>query len=147
MLKIYVYPELPVYDSQLSSSSFLMKYFNSHSNLFDNKYTLIFSFRNEEINDDKAIAIISTLFAYLEVLHRAGFILGDINPDNILLDKSFMPAIVDFDSAQLGTYYSNTKRQDYIDPSIALMVTEENILSTQRIATFMRWLLFVTNLW
>lgn len=116
------YPELPVYDSQTKQfCGFLMKYFNSHSNLFDNKYDLnLSSFRNEEINDDKAIAIISTLFAYLEVLHRAGFILGDINPDNILLDKSFMPAIVDFDSAQLGTYYSNTKRQDYIDPSVRI---------------------------
>lgn len=117
------FPELPVYDSETKQfCGFLMKYFNNHTALFkNNRYDLNLSaFRNENINNEKGIAIVSTLFAFLKVLHKAGFILGDINPDNILLDNSFMPAIVDFDSAQLGTYYSNTNRQDYIDPSVRI---------------------------
>lgn len=115
------FPELPVYEvDNHSFCGFLMKNFNNHTDLFDNRYDLkTSSFKNKKIDDSGAISIIATLFAYLELLHKAGFILGDVNPDNLLLDKkTFMPAIVDFDSAQLGTFYSNTNRQSYIDPTV-----------------------------
>jgi serine/threonine protein kinase len=116
------YPESPVYDAEFKMfRGFMMKYFNNHSSLFNNRYDLNqLSYRNEGIDDNKAIVIFSTLYAYLEVLHRAGLILGDVNPANILLDKSLMPYIVDFDSVQLGTYYSNTNRIAYIDPSVRI---------------------------
>jgi len=119
--KFIAFPEFPVYEvDNRSFCGFLMKNFNNHTELFDNRYDLkTSSFKNKDIDDSRAISIIATLFAYLEVLHNAGFIIGDINPDNILLDnEAFMPAVVDFDSAQLGTYYSNTNRKSYIDPTV-----------------------------
>jgi len=117
------HPEVPIYDAKNNAfCGFLMKYFHTHSDLFDSRYDLnLSSYRDESLDDTKAISTITTLFAYLEVLHNAGFILGDINPDNILFDKeTLMPVIVDFDSAQMGTYYSNTKRQEYIDPTVRI---------------------------
>lgn len=115
-------PELPIQDSKNKKfCGFLMKNFNNHSHLFNHRYDLNYSlYKNEMLDDEKAKKIVSTLFAFLKVLHKAGFVLGDINPDNILLDNTFMPAIVDFDSAQIGTFYSNTNRQDYIDPRVRI---------------------------
>ena len=120
--KFVAYPELQIYDSETRQYlGFLMKYFNNHLPFFQNSYDLNQkSFKNTSIDDDIAEGIISTLFAYLEVLHKAGIILGDINPENILLVENFMPAIVDFDSAQLGTFYSSMHRIKYIDPSVRI---------------------------
>lgn len=116
------FPELPIYDEERGFCGFVMKNFSNHSELFQSKYDLkLGSYRNEEIDDDKAMAIVGSLFAYLEVLHKAGFILGDVGPDNVLLDNvAFMPVVVDFDSAQVGTYYSSTHREEYIDPTVRI---------------------------
>lgn len=115
------FPELPIYEAESHRfCGFLMKNFDSHSDLFDNRYDLNqSSFKNMKIDDSSAISIIVTLFAFLQVLHKAGFILGDINPANILFNnQTLMPALIDFDSTQVGTFYSNTNRQDYIDASV-----------------------------
>jgi serine/threonine protein kinase len=115
------FPELPIYEADSRQfCGFLMKNFDTHSNLFDSRYDLErASFKNTKIDDSSAISVIVTLYAFLQVLHKAGFILGDINPDNILFDnRTFMPALIDIDSAQLGTYYSSTNRRTYIDASV-----------------------------
>lgn len=113
------YPEFTIYD-KTGFCGFLMKNFENHTDLFDKRFSLReFAYSDNDMDDDKAVSIASTLFAYLRLLHSAGFIIGDINPDNILLDRiTGMPALVDFDSVQLGTYFSNTNRLDYSDPSV-----------------------------
>lgn len=115
------FPEFPLYDAATKSfCGFLMKNFNNHSDFFDNRFDLEnSSFKNTRINDEIATSIIVTLFSFLRVLHKAGFILGDVNPDNVLLNNdTLMPVLIDFDSSQIGTYYSNTNRQTYIDSKV-----------------------------
>ncbi|MBL8080454.1 MAG: serine/threonine protein kinase [Anaerolineales bacterium] len=115
------FPEFPIYEAESRKfCGFLMKNFSVHSDLFDNRYDLRRSvFKNEKLDDSMAVSVVVTLFTFLQALHKAGFILGDINPDNILLEaESFVPVLIDFDSIQLGTFYSNTNRQAYIDTSV-----------------------------
>jgi serine/threonine protein kinase len=115
------YPEIPVYDVNTKRfCGFVMKYFNNHIMISDLKYSNnTYSYGETRFNDIDIIKIVDNLFFYLRVLHKSGFILGDINPENIMVDKStFSPAVVDFDSVQLGSFFSNSKRNDYIDPNV-----------------------------
>jgi len=119
--KYIAFPEVPVYRAANQHfCGFLMKNFCNCSKLLNNRFDLkTFKYKEQIINDSKAVSIIEMLFSYLELLHRMGFVLGDVNPENILIDKNkYMPYIVDIDSVQLGTYYSNTKREQYIDPQV-----------------------------
>lgn len=115
------YPEIPIYDSTTKRfCGFLMKYFDNHIDLSDITYSNnTYSYGETKINDSDILKIIDNLFFYLRVLHRAGFVLGDINPENILINKTtLIPAYVDFDSVQVGSFYSTTKRNDYVDPMV-----------------------------
>jgi serine/threonine protein kinase len=113
------YPEIPIYDPDGGGfCGFLMKIYDQHHGLYDLKYDLKTKKYKTQILDNDALNIIINLFTYLNALHRAGFVIGDISPDNILLDKSLYPVIVDFDSAQIGTYYSTTTRMNYIHPAV-----------------------------
>ncbi|MBX3008044.1 MAG: hypothetical protein KF816_08465 [Melioribacteraceae bacterium] len=115
------YPEYPVYDSKTKRfCGFVMKYFNNHMMILDLKYSNNnYSYGDTNINDIDILKLVDNLFFYLRILHKVGFVLGDVNPENILIDKtSLLPAFVDFDSVQVGSFFSNTKRNDYIDPSV-----------------------------
>jgi serine/threonine protein kinase len=114
------FPEFPVYDLNKNFCGFLMKYFPDHYQLSELKFSNNnLNYGNERIYDDDSIfKLCDNLFFYLKILHRAGLILGDINPENILIDSALTPCIVDFDSVQVGSFYSNSHRKDYIDPSV-----------------------------
>lgn len=113
------YPEMPIYDPDDGGfCGFLMKIYDQHHGLYDLKYDLKTKKYKTQISQNEALNIIIKLYTYLNALHRAGFVIGDVSPDNILLDKNLNPVIVDFDSAQLGTYYSTTTRMDYIHPAV-----------------------------
>lgn len=124
------YPELAVFDSENNSfCGFLMKYFQDCLCLDEVKFDpLKNKYKHEKMDDAEAIDIIQKLFSYTKCLHKAGIVLGDVNPENILLEKNgFQPVIVDFDSAQIGTYYSNTNRTNYIDPAVHTEGQERNM--------------------
>jgi DNA-binding helix-hairpin-helix protein with protein kinase domain len=115
------YPEIPVYEADSNEfCGFLMKYFNNHRRLMEitySKNTKLFGDPN--LSDEDAVLIIDKLYYYIKVLHRVGFIIGDLNPENILINElNNTPALVDIDSFQIGTYYSNSRRKDYIDPAV-----------------------------
>lgn len=117
------FPEIPVYEEGTNEfCGFLMKYFGSHHRLID----LFYSKNNgayaiEEFTDEDAINIIDALYFKLKVLHRLGLIVGDLNPENILIDKTTRePVLVDIDSFQVGTYYSNSRRKEYVDPKVRI---------------------------
>jgi len=117
------FPEIPVYEEDTNEfCGFLMKFFGSHNRLIDMFYS-----KNEEayaikdLTDEDAINIIDALYFKLRVLHRLGLIVGDLNPENILIDKiTKAPVLVDIDSFQVGTYYSNSRRKDYVDPKVRI---------------------------
>ncbi|MCZ7603058.1 MAG: serine/threonine-protein kinase [Melioribacteraceae bacterium] len=117
------FPEFPVYVLKTKRfCGFLMKYFNNHMMVSDLKYSNnTYSYGDTNLTDADALKLIDNLFFYLRVLHKAGFVLGDINPENILVDKSsLIPSIVDFDSVQVGSFFSNTRRNDFIDPNVKI---------------------------
>ncbi len=117
------YPELPIYDASTGKfCGFIMKYFDNHINLTDLKFsnnTLTYGETN--YIDTDILKIVDNLFFYLMIFHKLGIVLGDLNPENILVDKgTLLPAFVDVDSVQVGSFYSNTKRSDYIDPTVKI---------------------------
>ncbi len=115
------YPELPVYDAATRNfCGFIMKYFGNHQEVSRYKYSNNhFTYGNTDLTDEAIFKICDDLFFYLKILHKAGIILGDINPENILIEKNTLtPCIVDFDSAQIGSFYSSSNRKEYIDPSV-----------------------------
>lgn len=114
------YPELPVYDTSRNFCGFMMKYFGNHSQISELKFSNNhFNYGNTELSDDAVFKLCDNLFFYLKILHKAGIILGDVNPENILIDKAnFNPCVVDFDSVQVGSFYSSSNRKEYIDPSV-----------------------------
>lgn len=114
------YPDLPVYDANRKFCGYMMKYFGNHSQISELKFSNNhFNYGNTEFHDDDIFKLFDNLFFYLKVLHKAGIILGDVNPENILIDKNNLsPCIVDFDSVQVGSFYSSSNRKEYIDPSV-----------------------------
>lgn len=114
------YPELPVYDSNKKFCGFMMKYFGNHSQVSELKFSNNhYNYGNTELHDEDVFKLCDNLFFYLKILHKAGIILGDVNPENILIDKTNLtPCIVDFDSVQVGSFYSSSYRKEYIDPSV-----------------------------
>jgi len=68
----------------------------------------------KEMNNHKATGAIEELFNWLQVLHTEKIILGDINPQNILINKqSGKTYLVDIDSAQIGEFKSKALKEEY----------------------------------
>lgn len=115
------YPEMPVYDYDTRKfCGFMMKYFGNHFLISDLKFSSNhFNYGSTGLSDKQIINLCDELFFFVKVLHKAGIIVGDINPENIMIERqSLTPSIVDFDSVQIGTFYGNSNRQEYIDPSV-----------------------------
>ena len=114
------FPEALVYDTKSRKfCGYVMKYFENHQQISKFSYDFnTFSYGESQRDDDFFISIVDLLFAYLKTLHKAGIILGDINPQNILISKKGIPALVDIDSAQIGTFHSSSQRKDYKDPKV-----------------------------
>jgi hypothetical protein len=71
------------------------------------------------LTDDAAIALIYDLYESLHKLHTAHFILGDLNPSNILYDfDTRKPCFIDVDSAAFGKYGCMAYTEPYLDPLI-----------------------------
>ncbi len=117
------YPELPVYESGSNKfCGFLMKYFQTPKRLIEFTYSKVDEkFGESQLSEKDAIQIVDDLFYKLKILHRVGLVIGDLNPENILIDPdNYSSFLVDVDSFQIGSYYSNSRRKDYFDPSVKI---------------------------
>lgn len=116
------YPKALVYDIENRRfCGYLMKYFDDHEQISKFTYNLnTFTFGESSKNDRFFLEVIDNLFRYLKTIHKAGIILGDLNPQNILVADNLKPAIVDVDSAQIGTFHSNSQRKEYKDPRVQI---------------------------
>ncbi len=116
------FPEVPVYDLKTKQfCGFVMKYFDGCQQISKYSYDLArSSFVESNKSDDYFLNIIDELYTYIQILHTAGIILGDLNPQNILIYKEKRPVLVDIDSAQLGTFYSNSQRKEYKDAKVQM---------------------------
>lgn len=117
------YPEIPVYDLLDNKFlGFMMKYYPypKYIPLFELKFSNnTLTYGETMLNDLNVFKLFDRLFLYCRILHKAGIILGDINPENILVDSvTGTPVLVDFDSVQIGSFYCNTRRNDYVDPTV-----------------------------
>ena len=64
----------------------MMKYFGNHSQISELKFSNNhYNYGSTEIYDDDIFKLCDNLFFYLKILHKAGIILGDVNPENILI--------------------------------------------------------------
>jgi serine/threonine protein kinase len=98
-----------------------MKYFKGYEQISKYSYDLTTdSFRTSNNSENYFLNVIEELYTYLEVLHTGGIVLGDLNPQNILISTNLKPVIVDIDSAQVGTFYSNSQRKEYRDPKVQM---------------------------
>lgn len=116
------FPELPVYDVKKNKfCGFVMKYFKGYQQISKYSYDLATSsFMNSKKSNEYFLKIIDELYTYIHVLHTAGIILGDLNPQNILIAENSKPVFVDVDSAQVGTFYSNSQRKEYMDAKVQM---------------------------
>lgn len=117
------YPEIPVYHPATKKfCGFLMKYFAYCIPVSELKFSSNhLTYGGTNLGDEDMLKLFDNLFFYLKVLHKAGIILGDVNPENILVNKTNLtPAFVDFDSVQVGSFYSSSRRPDYIDPLVKI---------------------------
>lgn len=76
--------------------------------LFDNQYRW-----------RKSVAIAYNLSMVVEILHNAGIVIGDMNPNNILIDKSGIVTLIDADSFNIttsGKTYKGTMGMDEVLP-------------------------------
>lgn len=99
---------------------YTMTFFKSCKTITEYKYHLLKNkYRIDDFNNHKAIDIVKQLFNHLKLLHDHKIILGDINPENIIINtqtnKSF---IIDIDSAHVGNYGSFTGKDEYMCPIV-----------------------------
>ncbi|MCF8276187.1 MAG: hypothetical protein K9J17_05575 [Flavobacteriales bacterium] len=115
------FPEAPVYEVGTKHfCGFMMRYYPNHLDLNDIKYSSNgLSYGRTNLVDENLLSIVHALNHYLEVFHKVGVVVGDINPENILInEQTLAPVLVDFDSVQVGGFFSTTRRKEYVDPTV-----------------------------
>jgi serine/threonine protein kinase len=112
-------PEHPAYNKD-KFIGYTMPFFNNCKTITESFYFLIKQrYRSEILNDSKALSIIKSLFKSLQLLHNHKIILGDINPENILINQTSNKCfIIDIDSADIGNYASLVGMKEYICPTV-----------------------------
>jgi serine/threonine protein kinase len=73
-------------------------------------------FHNSQVGAKNTIlAAFRKLRSSIDLNHKAGLILGDFNPMNVMVEGS-MPRVIDIDSAQFGSYMCQVFTAGYVDP-------------------------------
>ncbi|WP_439131450.1 protein kinase domain-containing protein [Polaribacter sp.] len=112
-------PKYPAY-SKDSFIGFKMEFFKNSKTITEYRYYILQKeYKNIGFNDKAAHIIVKQLFKSLQLVHTHKIILGDINPENILINNSsFESFIIDVDSAHVGNYPCFLTMPEYICPSV-----------------------------
>jgi len=81
-----------------------------------------------QLSDQEVHAIGLSLCELRDGLHRAGVVIGEINPENFLVLGTTV-LLVDFDSCQFGGFDAKTWNPDYLSPEAAKLIKGEIVLS------------------
>jgi serine/threonine protein kinase len=122
----YAFPEQPAYELTVSFDTlagFSMRDFGSIPTVAELGFDLAKGdFRESKgvrFNDSSAIDFIYQVFEWVDSLHRARIILGDVNDGNVLYSPySRQPVIVDIDSAQIGQFCCLEVTEDFMAPEL-----------------------------
>lgn len=98
-------PKYPAFNHD-TFIGYTMDFFKNSGTITEFQYRLLKNQYSKNSFDDKtALSVIKQLFKSLQLVHNHKIILGDINPENILINNStFQSFIVDVDSAHIGNY-------------------------------------------
>jgi len=120
---LIAYPQDVAFDLSNSNEEFCgfsMKYFAGCESMNDvSYYSNKERFKHNEMTDKNAVDIIYELFKLLNTFHKRRIILGDIKPQNILINITTMkPVIVDIDAAQIAQYRCFSLTDEWLDPRV-----------------------------
>lgn len=117
-------PEKLLYNTQGAFVGFLMhRVPEGHMDLAD-FFSLISNTNQDEIMKDwtrlKLVQVTISIAVLLQLLHENGFLMGDMNPNNILISSEDATDVyfVDCDSYQFSSYPAGVGTDDYIPPHI-----------------------------
>lgn len=107
------WPEARVFSPQGYPVGFIMKQANGKrlSGIFDGEEAVKDTFPDLTRRDLVNIAI--SVLEKIRYLHLMGILLGDVRPQNILLDQNGDTYLIDLDSCQIGRYPSPVGDEDY----------------------------------
>lgn len=113
------FPKYPAYYKE-NFIGFVMAFFKNSKTITEYRYHLLQNkYRNVNFNDHAAHLIIKQLFKSLKLVHNHKIILGDVNPENILIhNTSFQSFIIDVDSACIGDYPCFLTMPEYMCPIV-----------------------------
>lgn len=113
---------LPKYPAYLNDVfvGFVMNFYKNCKTITEFRYRILQKeYRNIGFNDNAAHLIVVQLFKYIRLVHSHKIILGDINPENILINtSSFQSFIIDVDSAHVGDYPCFLTMPEYLCPTV-----------------------------
>lgn len=122
----YAFPEHPAYDLTVSFDTlagFSMRNFGGIPTIAELGFDLAAnSFRESKgvkFDNSLAIGFVYQIFEWVDLLHRARIILGDVNDGNFLYSPhSKRPVIVDIDSVQIGQFPCIDVTPDFMCPEL-----------------------------
>ncbi|MGN0546058.1 MAG: hypothetical protein ACI4I3_01900 [Acutalibacteraceae bacterium] len=107
------WPEARVFSSKGYPVGYLMKKANgqSLSSIFDGEEAVKNNFTDMTRKDLVDVAV--SVFEKIRYLHLMGILIGDVRPQNILIDQNADTYLIDLDSCQIGGYPSPVGDEDY----------------------------------
>ena len=107
------WPEARIFSSQGYPVGYLMKRANGQkmSGIFDGEEAIREVFANFTRMD--VVNVVISVFEKIQYLHLMGVLIGDVRPQNILIDQSGNTYLIDLDSCQIEGYPSTVGDEDY----------------------------------
>ena len=69
------------------------------------------------------IRLCITILSQFEILQKNGVLMGDINPQNILVESTDRVFLIDTDSYQIGGYFSEVYKPEFLSPDLTKKIS------------------------
>lgn len=72
------------------------------------------------------IKLCITILSQFEILQKNGVLMGDINPQNILVESIDRVFLIDTDSYQIGGYFSEVYKPEFLSPDLTQKISKDS---------------------
>ena len=113
----FAWPQELIYDKNQNFIGYLMPKLEGMVSLYR---TLHPKLKNTQFNWQYSVATAKNLAQIVNILHRHGYIIGDLNESNIMVSNRALVSVLDCDSMQVSdisqnkTYFCEVKKDDYL---------------------------------
>jgi len=101
--------------------------------------------RDKGFGVDKVKKIFLQLGGIWTALHQRGLIVGDIKPDNVIIENG-CPVLIDVEGIQFGTFPGRGFTPEYVDPLICTLTKKGDLLASARFSPETDWFGFAAML-